>query len=214
MSSRSASRPGPRWRSAITAGPDGAGGRWRCGRAGRTAPAATRGDGGNAGLPPAANLPWAYEPVWVETPECTACDECIELAPKTFRYNDARPGGRGRPAGSAYRDLVKAAEKCTAGCLHPGTPWSAAEKDAAKLMQAGGEVPVNGSSIRSPGTRFEVRGSRFEVRGSRFEVRGSRFEVRGSRIEVRGMRRLRPANVAPRTSILVPRSWPVSVTGR
>jgi pyruvate-ferredoxin/flavodoxin oxidoreductase len=88
-----------------------------------------------AGLPPAANLPWAYEPVWVETPECTGCDECIELAPKTFRYNDAGQAVVADPRGSAYRDLVKAAEKCTAGCLHPGTPWSADEKDAAKLMQ-------------------------------------------------------------------------------
>ncbi|MCZ7655156.1 MAG: 2-oxoacid:acceptor oxidoreductase family protein [Rhodocyclaceae bacterium] len=25
-----------------------------------------------------------YEPVWVETPECTACDECTTLAPKVF----------------------------------------------------------------------------------------------------------------------------------
>jgi pyruvate-ferredoxin/flavodoxin oxidoreductase len=87
------------------------------------------------GMPAAANLPWAYEPVWVETPECTACDECIALAPKTFQYDASGKAVVVDPRGSAYRDLVKAAEKCTAGCLHPGTPWRADEKDAAKLMQ-------------------------------------------------------------------------------
>ncbi|MCB1772219.1 MAG: ferredoxin, partial [Gammaproteobacteria bacterium] len=88
-----------------------------------------------AGLPAAANLPWEYEPVWLETPECTACDECTDIAPKTFRYNDDKKAVVIDPQGSPYRDLVKAAEKCTAGCLHPGTPWRADEKDAEKLMK-------------------------------------------------------------------------------
>ena len=91
-------------------------------------------DAGRA-LPAAANLPWEYEPVWVETPECTACDECTDLAPKTFQYNEQKQAIVINPQGSAYRDIVKAAEKCTAGCLHPGTPWNTNEKDAEKLMQ-------------------------------------------------------------------------------
>ena len=86
-------------------------------------------------MPAAANLPWEYEPVWVETPECTACDECTDLAPKTFQYNEQKQAIVINPQGSAYRDIVKAAEKCTAGCLHPGTPWNTNEKDAEKLMQ-------------------------------------------------------------------------------
>jgi pyruvate-ferredoxin/flavodoxin oxidoreductase len=88
-----------------------------------------------AGLPAAANLPWDYEPVWVETPECTACDECTDLAPGTFQYNDDNKVVVVNPQGSPYKDIVKAAEKCTAGCLHPGTPWQADEKDAEKLMR-------------------------------------------------------------------------------
>ena len=91
-------------------------------------------DAGRA-LPAAANLPWEYEPVWVETPECTACDECTDLAPKTFQYNEQKQAIVINPQGSAYRDIVKAAEKCTAGCLHPGTPWNINDKDAEKLMQ-------------------------------------------------------------------------------
>ena len=86
-------------------------------------------------MPAAANLPWDYEPVWVETPECTACDECTDLAPRVFRYNDQKQAVVIDPKGAPFKDIVKAAEKCTAGCLHPGTPWNAAEKDVEKLMK-------------------------------------------------------------------------------
>lgn len=75
-----------------------------------------------------------YEACWVETPECTACDECITLAPKTFAYNDQRQVVVVDPKAAKYKDLVKAAEKCTAGCLHPGTPWDQTEPGLDKLL--------------------------------------------------------------------------------
>jgi pyruvate-ferredoxin/flavodoxin oxidoreductase len=75
-----------------------------------------------------------YEPVWVETPECTACDECTTIAPKTFAYNDQKLATVINPKGSKYADLVKAAEKCTASCIHPGTPWNMSEPGLDKLM--------------------------------------------------------------------------------
>ncbi len=76
-----------------------------------------------------------YEPVWVESPECTACDECTTLAPKVFVYNDQKQAIVVNPKGGKYADIVKAAEKCTAGCLHPGTPWNMNEPGIEKLMQ-------------------------------------------------------------------------------
>ncbi len=75
-----------------------------------------------------------YEPVWVESPECTACDECIAIAPKTFAYNDQKLAIVINPKGGKFADIVKAAEKCTAGCIHPGTPWNMAEAGVDKLM--------------------------------------------------------------------------------
>jgi pyruvate-ferredoxin/flavodoxin oxidoreductase len=75
-----------------------------------------------------------YEPVWVETPECTACDECTSIAPKVFAYNDRRQAIVIDPKGARFADIVKAAEKCTAGCLHPGTPWDMNEPGIEKLM--------------------------------------------------------------------------------
>jgi pyruvate-ferredoxin/flavodoxin oxidoreductase len=76
-----------------------------------------------------------YEPVWIETPECTACDECIEINSKIFTYNDEKKAEIVDPKGGSYKDIVKAAEKCTAGCIHPGTPWNASEKDLDKLVK-------------------------------------------------------------------------------
>jgi pyruvate-ferredoxin/flavodoxin oxidoreductase len=76
-----------------------------------------------------------YEPVWIETPECTACDECIDINPKIFAYNDEKKAIIVDPKGGAFKDIVKAAEKCTAGCIHPGTPFNPSEKDLEKLQK-------------------------------------------------------------------------------
>ena len=75
-----------------------------------------------------------YEPVWIETPECTACDECINIAPKAFAYNDQKLAIVINPKGAKFADIVKSAEKCTAGCIHPGTPWNMGEPGIEKLM--------------------------------------------------------------------------------
>ncbi len=77
----------------------------------------------------------AHEPVWIETPECTACDECTDIAPKIFAYNSDKLAEVINPTGGKYKDIVRAAEKCTAGCLHPGTPWNMSEKDIDKLIK-------------------------------------------------------------------------------
>jgi pyruvate-ferredoxin/flavodoxin oxidoreductase len=74
-----------------------------------------------------------YDPVWIESPECTACDECMTIAPKAFAYNDQKLAVVINPKGAKFADIVKAAEKCTAGCIHPGTPWNPAEPGLDKL---------------------------------------------------------------------------------
>ncbi|MDP6108913.1 MAG: 2-oxoacid:acceptor oxidoreductase family protein, partial [Rhodospirillales bacterium] len=65
-----------------------------------------------------------HEAVWVETPECTTCDECIEIAPKIFQYNDDNQAVVINPHGGTFKNIVRSAEKCTAECIHPGTPWN------------------------------------------------------------------------------------------
>ncbi|EHQ52810.1 pyruvate flavodoxin/ferredoxin oxidoreductase domain-containing protein [Ectothiorhodospira sp. PHS-1] len=76
-----------------------------------------------------------YEPVWVETTECTACDECVQIAPGVFAYDDNRQAVVTNPQGAPYKDIVRAAEKCTVMAVHPGTPFNPNEPDAEKLMK-------------------------------------------------------------------------------
>jgi pyruvate-ferredoxin/flavodoxin oxidoreductase len=73
--------------------------------------------------------------VWIETPECTSCDECININPGIFVYNDQGKAIVMNPRGGSFRDIVRAAEKCTAGCLHPGTPPNPSEPDVQKLIK-------------------------------------------------------------------------------
>jgi pyruvate-ferredoxin/flavodoxin oxidoreductase len=74
-----------------------------------------------------------YEQVWVDTPECTGCDECTNINPKVFAYNDMKKVIVINPKAGSYVDIVKAAEKCTAGVIHPGTPWNMSEANLDKL---------------------------------------------------------------------------------
>ena len=74
-----------------------------------------------------------YEAVWVDTPECTACDECININPKVFGYDESKKVVIRNPKAGSFLEIVKAAEKCTAGVIHPGTPWNPSEPNLDKL---------------------------------------------------------------------------------
>ena len=93
------------------------------------------GNGASAAAAARAPLLHEWEPVWIETPECTACDECTNINPKIFDYNADKKIEIVDPKGGPYKDIVKAAEKCTAGCIHPGTPWNPAEPGLDKLVK-------------------------------------------------------------------------------
>ncbi|MEW8466492.1 MAG: pyruvate ferredoxin oxidoreductase [gamma proteobacterium symbiont of Ctena orbiculata] len=95
----------------------------------------TPGNGAAAAASGAGEFLGDYEPVWIETPECTACDECVEISPGIFAYNDDKKAVIVDPKAGHFKDIVKAAEKCTAGCIHPGTPWNPSEKDLDKLVK-------------------------------------------------------------------------------
>ena len=71
---------------------------------------------------------------WIETDKCTSCDECIHLNPHIFAYNEQRKATIKNPSGGPYKDLVRAAERCTARVIHPGLPKDRSEKDIEKLI--------------------------------------------------------------------------------
>lgn len=93
-------------------------------------PAASAGGATAAGA-----APEDYEPVWIETPECTACDECTDLNPNLFAYNDDKLAIVVDPKAGPFVDIVKAAEKCTAEVIHPGTPFNPNEPNLDKLIK-------------------------------------------------------------------------------
>jgi pyruvate-ferredoxin/flavodoxin oxidoreductase len=72
---------------------------------------------------------------WIETDECTSCDECTKINPNIFQYNTDKKAFIKDPKGGPYQDIVKAAEKCTAGVIHPGLPGNSGEKDLDKWIQ-------------------------------------------------------------------------------
>ena len=63
-----------------------------------------------------------YIKPWIDSDRCTACGECIGINPSIFAYDDKKKAYIKNATGGPYRDLVKAAELCTAQVIHPGVP--------------------------------------------------------------------------------------------
>ena len=78
-----------------------------------------------------------YMAPWIDTEDCTACDECIMINPQIFEYNADNKAVIRNPDGGPYRDIVKAAEKCTAQVIHPGLPRDRSAKDIGKWIKRG-----------------------------------------------------------------------------
>ncbi|MBI4741351.1 MAG: 2-oxoacid:acceptor oxidoreductase family protein, partial [Betaproteobacteria bacterium] len=55
----------------------------------------------------------SFEPCWIETPECTACDECTTLAPKVFAYNEQKLATVVNPKGAIETPECTACDECT-----------------------------------------------------------------------------------------------------
>ena len=106
--------------------------------AGAPAPAATGSGEGEAAATseaPQGSAAAAYDPVWVETGECTSCDDCIDIAPGVFAYDDNKQVVVKDPKGAPFKDIVRAAEKCASFAIHPGTPFDPNEPGVEKLVK-------------------------------------------------------------------------------
>jgi len=91
--------------------------------------------GASAAKPALAAVPDDYMAPWIDTEECTACDECIIINPQIFEYNDDKKAYIKSAEAGPYRDLVKSAEKCTAEIVHPGLPRDRSAKDIGKWIK-------------------------------------------------------------------------------
>jgi pyruvate-ferredoxin/flavodoxin oxidoreductase len=86
---------------------------------------------------PAAASGGDYLAPWIETVNCTACDECTQLNSKIFEYNADKKAVIKNAEAGPYKDLVKAAERCTARVIHPGLPRNRSEKGIEKWIKRG-----------------------------------------------------------------------------
>lgn len=87
--------------------------------------------------PPAASAGPApsVEGPYIDSALCTTCNECTNLNSKLFRYNENKQAYIADPDAGSYAQLVRAAEKCPARCIHPGTP-RAGDKSATNDLVA------------------------------------------------------------------------------
>jgi pyruvate-ferredoxin/flavodoxin oxidoreductase len=102
-----------------------------------TSAAAPGGNGASAEGAPTGSGATAengYMAPWIDTEDCTACDECININSDIFAYNDKKKAFIKDPLAGPYKDLVKAAEKCTAQVIHPGLPKDRSDKDIDKWI--------------------------------------------------------------------------------
>lgn len=74
------------------------------------------------------------EDPWIDTPLCTSCNDCRAINSMLFLYDDSKQAYIGDPRAGTFEDLVRAAEKCPARCIHPGTPLDPNEPNLEALI--------------------------------------------------------------------------------
>lgn len=68
-----------------------------------------------------------FDDPYIDSMLCTSCNDCVNLNPRLFVYNANKQATIGDPDAGAFVELVTAAEKCPARCIHPGKPRNPGE---------------------------------------------------------------------------------------
>jgi ferredoxin len=78
-----------------------------------------------------------FDEPWLDTPLCTTCNECTNLNPLLFQYNEDKQAFLADAAAGTFAELVKAAELCPARCIHPGRPRADDRTATPELVERG-----------------------------------------------------------------------------
>lgn len=72
---------------------------------------------------------------WIDTALCTSCNDCLNINPMMFAYNQDKKAYIKDPRAGTFEQLVLAAEKCPARVIHPGTPLDPSEENLDELVK-------------------------------------------------------------------------------
>ncbi len=77
----------------------------------------------------------SFDDPWIESILCTTCNDCTNLNPLMFVYDDNKQAYIADATAGTYAQLVESAEFCPANCIHPGKPLNKDEPDLDDLMK-------------------------------------------------------------------------------
>jgi ferredoxin len=72
---------------------------------------------------------------YIETIRCSTCNECTQINPRMFNYNENKQAFIADLKAGTYKQLVEAAESCQVSIIHPGKPWDPSEPGLEELVE-------------------------------------------------------------------------------
>jgi ferredoxin len=90
-----------------------------------------------AAAPAAAEAEPARNPdePYIETIRCSTCNECTQINPRMFAYNENKQAYIADLKAGSYKQIVEAAESCQVSIIHPGKPWDPGEPGIEALIE-------------------------------------------------------------------------------
>ncbi|MBW2464055.1 MAG: hypothetical protein JRH11_20570, partial [Deltaproteobacteria bacterium] len=76
----------------------------------------------------------SFDEPWIDSPLCTTCNECTNINPRLFKYNGDSQAIIADLSAGTFAEMVGAAVKCPALCIHPGAPQSGDTTATAELI--------------------------------------------------------------------------------
>ena len=77
----------------------------------------------------------SFDEPWIDTMLCTSCNDCMKFNALVFVYNENKQALIGDAKAGTFEQLVMAAEKCPARCIHPGKPLNPDEPNLDELIE-------------------------------------------------------------------------------
>jgi ferredoxin len=77
----------------------------------------------------------SFDTPWIDAVLCTSCNDCMAINPLVFIYNENKQALIGDAKAGTFEQMVIAAEKCPARCIHPGKPLNPDEPNLDGLIE-------------------------------------------------------------------------------